>query len=72
MDTKEAQNCWEFMNCDTDVREKCPAYTTNSGRECWLVAGSFNKFPSCPKVVKKIMHCWECPWYKKLNPEAEK
>lgn len=70
MDKQEPQNCWECWNCDMAVREKCPAYTTDSGKECWLIAGSFNINPICPKVVHKIMHCWECPWYKKFNPES--
>jgi hypothetical protein len=65
---KEAQNCWEFWNCDMEVRKKCPAFQNDMGKECWMVAGSFNKEPYCPKVKSKLKGCWECPWYKKLNP----
>lgn len=66
-DKKEAENCWDFLDCK--VKESCPAYVTDSGQECWLVAGSYNRDPFCPKVVRKIINCWECDWYKKVNPE---
>ena len=72
MSKKEPQNCWEFWNCDISVRKECPAYTTDSGRECWYIAGSFHNYPNCPKVKNKFKACWECPWFKKLNPDFDK
>ncbi|MBR9704900.1 hypothetical protein GOV12_05790 [Candidatus Pacearchaeota archaeon] len=66
---KEAKNCWEFEKCPKDVRDKCPAYKYNSGRECWFIAGSSSqKDRYCPKLRNKIKNCWDCEWYKKLNP----
>ena len=64
---EKAKNCWEFWDCK--VKETCPAYTTDSGRECWYVAGSLSKSPKCPKVKNMFKACWECPWFKKLNPD---
>jgi hypothetical protein len=68
----ESQNCWKFMKCDIKVRKQCSAYKSDSGRDCWMVAGSGNKNPECPKVKNKIMDCWECPWFKKINPNFDK
>lgn len=64
MNKEEAKNCWEFWNCPPEIRENCPAYQTNSGQECWLVAKDF-----CPRRKTKYKHCWECPWFQKLNPD---
>ncbi|MBU1132374.1 hypothetical protein KKC32_03980 [Patescibacteria group bacterium] len=50
------------------MRKKCAAYTTDSGRECWMLAGSFNKAPNCPKLKQHFKDCWECPWFLKMNP----
>lgn len=70
MPSKSPQNCWEFMNCDKNVREKCPAYVTNSGRECWFVA-SYYKDGGCPKSKGNYETCFKCPWFRKLNPSFE-
>jgi len=73
MDKKEPQNCWEFWNCDINIREECPAYTSNSGKECWRVAGHFvTKTKKCPKIMHEFKTCFECPWFKKLNPDSDK
>ncbi len=44
----EPQNCWDFWDCPKEVRDECPAYKTNSGRECFFVAENF-----CPRLRKK-------------------
>jgi hypothetical protein len=67
MTKKKPQNCWEFMKCDINVRKKCPAYTLNSGKECWFLASRF-----CPFLKEKFKSCFECPWFKKLNPNVDK
>ena len=73
MSTKKPQNCWEFWNCDADVRKNCSAYIFNSGKECWMVAGhTVTKLKKCPRVTKQFKTCFECPWYKKLNPGSDK
>ena len=62
----EADSCWKFFNCPEETRNECPAYTTNSGEECFYLAKDF-----CPKVKEDFKHCWECPWYKKVKASAE-
>ena len=68
---KNIENCWEFWNCSRDVQQICPAYKTNSGRECWMIAGTFNPDGKviCPKAKNEFKSCLECPWFKKLNPD---
>jgi hypothetical protein len=63
---QEHQNCWEFQNCSKEIREGCPAYQT-AGRECWFVASHY-----CLKHKCDFEYCWECPWFKKLNPDFYK
>lgn len=60
---KEPQNCWDFWQDPKKLREKCPAYQTHSGRECWFVATEY-----CPRLKREFKYCWDCPWFKKLNP----
>ncbi|MFA6096793.1 MAG: HAMP domain-containing protein [Candidatus Paceibacterota bacterium] len=56
-------NCWDFWKCGKEVREKCPAYTTKSGRECWLVSAG-----KCPRSKERgFEDCKDCGWYKKIN-----
>ena len=64
---KEAQNCWEFLNCDLAVRNKCLAHKTNSGRECWFLAPD-----TCPFSRQECKTCFECEWYKRMNKELLK
>jgi hypothetical protein len=64
---KKPQNCWEYWKDSKEKREKCPAYQTDSGRECWLVSSHY-----CPKIGRDFEYCWDCPWFKKLNPDFEK
>jgi len=70
---KEPQNCWDFWNCQNDVRAQCPAFTSNLGRYCWMVAGHMvTELKKCPRVVHHFKTCFECPWFKKLNPDSDK
>ena len=64
---EEAQNCWDFLGCDFEVREKCPAYKSNSGRECWYLA-----VDTCPFSNQEFKTCFECTWYQKMNHEELK
>jgi len=60
---KETQNCWDFWKCNKKTKENCPAYKTESGEECWLVAAEY-----CPILkAKGFEKCTECPWFKKNN-----
>jgi len=70
MAKKEPQNCWEFHHCPKKVKEECPAYKTNMGRSCWVVASGF--YPDgCPKAKGRgVLFCAEnCAWFKKMNPD---
>ena len=71
----ESQNCWEFWNCN--IKQDCPAYQTNSGKECWLIASHkcprVNQGkPGVPKTNESFEFCWQCPWFKKLNQNFDK
>ncbi len=70
MQDNVTKNCWEYWNCSMEVREKCPAFTTNSGKECWMVVGSYNsdKLAKCPKLKNGFKGCWKCPWFQKNKP----
>ncbi len=70
--SKNPQNCWEFWNCPKEIRENCLAYKLNAGKECWCFAEDFKPSPLCPKVQHNFEHCWDCPWFKKLNPDFHK
>lgn len=61
---KEPQNCWEFWDCAKEIKEECPAYKADRGRECWIFASNF-----CPKRKTDYERCFECPWVRKLNSE---
>jgi hypothetical protein len=69
MANAEAKNCWEFWNCDKSYRKNCYAYNLDSGRECWLLVGGVALVDTrCPRGQNEFEECWECPWFKKLNP----
>lgn len=70
MDNKEVENCWDFWKCCEDSKKTCQAFALESGKECWLVAGSYNKTPSCPKSMNGYKMCTECKWFTKLNPSG--
>jgi len=58
------QNCWDFFSCEEEQRKQCSAFNTDIGRDCWAIASS-------SKLVSKkdFKYCWECPWFKKINPD---
>ena len=67
-----AENCWEFWNCSKDVRDQCAAYTSDFGKECWMVAGHIaTKLQKCPKILNEFKNCLECPWFKKLHEKVD-
>lgn len=57
-----SQSCWDFWKCGESVKKDCPAYKTDSGKECWLVATDY-----CPYLKKEFKTCDECSWFKKIN-----
>jgi len=53
------------MNCPTEIREKCRAFSRNLGKECWLAIED----PTVGgKTNKDYTGCKRCPWYTKLTP----
>lgn len=59
-------NCWEYMECPKNIREKCEAYKRGLGKDCWFVqkgegTGCF--------AFNTYNGCINCPWYKRQNPE---
>jgi len=62
---KEPQNCWEFMKCPKETREKCIVYETDSGNECWFLTDVKERCPAS----KEFDNCFDCQWFKKNNPD---
>jgi hypothetical protein len=71
------ENCWEHMMCGK--RDECPAFAEsklhgvhggyNSGRACWLIAGSMSgENPFC-KFLEEIDSCRECAFYKYVKAQ---
>ncbi len=63
--SKGPRNCWNFWKCDQKTKKNCPAYKSDSGRECWLVATDY-----CPLLKKEFKTCDECTWFKKINQKT--
>jgi hypothetical protein len=54
------KNCWEFMKCPKELKNKCEAYKRNLGQECWLVAQDTGT--AC-YGYNKYEGCLNCPWF---------
>lgn len=63
----ERIKCWEYMKCDTQICQNCPAYTKLAGRRCWLVAGTLSGSRSECVYCKNISSCKECDFYIKVK-----
>ncbi len=64
MATGESENCWDFMKCPKEQREKCHIYKMDSGKECWFMS---NVDEGCIHAKEKG-GCFNCRWFKKHNP----
>ena len=60
------ENCWEFWDCPVETRDKCHACTTKSGKDCFNLTEDFS-----PELKRAFKHCWECPWYKKVQQDLK-
>ena len=60
------ENCWEFWDCQVGMRNECPAYTLNAGKDCFNLATDF-----CPKRKVEYEFCLDCPWYKKIKQDSK-
>ena len=54
-------NCWDYMFCPEESKQKCRVYKHELGRSCWFGDGYV------PKTHRDFMFCSECPWFKKLH-----
>ena len=64
----EPQNCWDFLECPKEIRDKCLAYQKKLGDTCWFIITDGEK--GCHSYFK-YDGCFNCPWYKKNNPNWE-
>jgi hypothetical protein len=60
--------CWEYNNCQEEIRKDCWAYRLNLGWECWLLrektSGTWNK-----KVSRT---CEKCKYRKLIKDQFQK
>ena len=64
----ESQNCWEFLKCSKEIRDKCMIYKRKLGGTCWFIIEDIRRECYC---YNKYDGCFNCPWYKKNNPDWE-
>jgi hypothetical protein len=70
MNNIEAHNCWEFWKCPKELKKRCSAHISDLGRDCWVVTRQV-MLKESPKIKNKFQFCWECPWFKRLNPALQ-
>ncbi len=60
----ESMDCWQYKNCNREVRNNCPAYPDN-GKDCWKVTGTDCGQGHYRKatLAEKIAFCRECDYY---------
>lgn len=79
------QNCWEFKNCGRQPGGAkavelgvCPASTTdcrglnggtNSGRQCWAIAGTLCGGKVQGTFAQKMTNCMACPFFLQVKTE---
>ena len=51
-----AENCWEYWNCPTKVKENCPAFLAKKSKTCWLLSRDY--YPKRKEAGFK--NCWNC------------
>ncbi len=68
MQKQAAQNCWQVFGCKN---AKCPAYKKNNNpTKCWRLASKYTEdIPSGVRITGGIKRCWECSYFKQVNPE---
>lgn len=72
MTNKNAENCWEYWGCDPFIRQSCPVYCMNMGKECWVISNSFTRFVCNESASKKSKNCWDCAWFKLMSNRFRK
>jgi hypothetical protein len=57
-------NCWDYLKCPKEIKQKCESYKIDLGTECWLVSEEVET--GC-YGYKKYNSCLKCPFYKIKN-----
>jgi hypothetical protein len=55
------ETCWQYMNCQHDLRKECIVYQTDMKVPCWI--------SNSKKGGGILGTCTTCPWFLKNNPE---
>ena len=67
MATDNKEQCWDFLKCPTDRKEKCPAYP-NQGRICFSVTGTLCRGEVQGSYQAKKPECLaKCAFYKEVG-----
>jgi len=60
-------NCWDFYHCPRERQLLCPAFTEDSGRACWSVAGTLCGGAVQGLNAKTIGSCERCDFYHQVK-----
>lgn len=60
-------NCWEYQKCKSELRDNCPAFLRNMGKDCWKVTGTLCKGIIQKDLKTKIHQCNICNFYNSGN-----
>ena len=60
--TVESMNCWDFLHCDDDFKQKCIVYKTDMGGGCWKFHNVLRGFQG-----NNNQPCRNCDCYRKLT-----
>ena len=71
---KSEINCWDYMQCgrvpggaNASELGICPAYGSDAGQACWLVAGTFCGGRVQGTFAQKMGSCLSCDFYKQVD-----
>ncbi len=60
--------CWEFTDCDPEIRDRCPAWEFNTGKLCWFINGTICQGAPQKNWQEKIKSCRACKVFKAMLP----
>lgn len=58
-------NCWDVMQCDKSVQEKCPAYE-NEEKRCWLIPQTWCGGQQQGTAAEKREVCMNCRYFQSV------
>lgn len=53
-------NCWQVLNCPSELKSHCPAYEYHAGNLCWYMNGTLCHGESPKTFEEKIRKCLHC------------